>query len=138
DRNPPPGSAPAPRRAPSAGTPGWTRARARRCPRPRPRYRDETSERRTLAQHRRAARRREARAPARAQRPRIVRLAARWHAPAMTTLESYDPATGELVGEVPITPIEEISRVVARARQAQPAWHALGAEGRAERLARIG
>ena len=55
---------------------------------------------------------------------------------ATVTLASIDPATGEIVGEVPITPPEEIAAVVARARAAQPAWDALGLEGRADTLAR--
>lgn len=48
------------------------------------------------------------------------------------TLESINPATGEVVGTVPITPIDEVSGVVAKARTAQPAWNALGLEGRLE------
>jgi succinate-semialdehyde dehydrogenase/glutarate-semialdehyde dehydrogenase len=52
----------------------------------------------------------------------------------MRCLESFNPATGETVGEVPITPVEEIPAIVARARAAQPAWEALGVEGRAEVL----
>jgi acyl-CoA reductase-like NAD-dependent aldehyde dehydrogenase len=60
------------------------------------------------------------------------------HCPYMATVKSYNPATGELVGEVPITPVDEIAGVVARARAAQPAWQALGMDGRAEKLARMG
>jgi len=45
-------------------------------------------------------------------------------------LESINPATGEVVGSVPITPVEEIATVVAKARLAQPDWNALGLEGR--------
>ncbi len=52
----------------------------------------------------------------------------------METLKSYNPATAEVVGEVPITPASEIPPVVARARAAQPAWEALGLEGRIELL----
>jgi acyl-CoA reductase-like NAD-dependent aldehyde dehydrogenase len=54
----------------------------------------------------------------------------------MERLKSYDPATGEVVGEVPLTPLDQIPAVVARARAAQPAWDALGLEGRAELLGR--
>jgi len=54
----------------------------------------------------------------------------------METLRSFDPATGELVGEVPVTPAGEIQAAVDRARAAQPAWAALGLDGRAEILAR--
>jgi len=45
-------------------------------------------------------------------------------------LESINPATGEVVGMVPITPVEEIPDIVAKARQAQRDWNALGLEGR--------
>ncbi|HET9948131.1 MAG TPA: aldehyde dehydrogenase family protein [Longimicrobiales bacterium] len=54
----------------------------------------------------------------------------------MECLKSYNPATGEVVGEVPVTPVEEIPALVARARAAQPAWEALGARGRADVLAK--
>jgi succinate-semialdehyde dehydrogenase/glutarate-semialdehyde dehydrogenase len=54
-----------------------------------------------------------------------------------TTLPSIDPATGEIVGEVPVTPTEAITGIVARARAAQPAWQALGHDARAELLARV-
>jgi acyl-CoA reductase-like NAD-dependent aldehyde dehydrogenase len=49
-------------------------------------------------------------------------------------LESFDPATHELVGSVPLTPVAEIGTRVASARAAQPAWEALGFERRAELL----
>ncbi len=52
----------------------------------------------------------------------------------METLKSYNPATAEVVGEVPVTPASEIPAVVARARAAQPAWEALGLEGRIDLL----
>ena len=52
----------------------------------------------------------------------------------METLKSYNPATGALVGEVPVTQPEDISAVVDRSRAAQPAWAALGHEGRARLL----
>ena len=48
------------------------------------------------------------------------------------TLESINPATGEVVGSVPVTPVDAIPGVVAKARAAQPAWNALGLEGRLE------
>ena len=48
------------------------------------------------------------------------------------TLESINPATGEVVGSVPVTPVDAIPGVVAKARDAQPAWNALGLEGRLE------
>ena len=49
-------------------------------------------------------------------------------------LRSYNPATGEEVGSVPVTPASEVDAVIARARAAQPAWQALGAKKRAEML----
>ena len=52
----------------------------------------------------------------------------------MECLKSYDPATGDVVGEVPLTPVAEIPSVVARARAAQPAWETLGLKGRADIL----
>ena len=48
------------------------------------------------------------------------------------TLESINPATGEVAGSVPVTPVDAIPGVVAKARDAQPAWNALGLEGRLE------
>lgn len=53
----------------------------------------------------------------------------------MAKLVSYNPVDGAPVGEVPITPVEAIAGVVARARAAQPAWAALGPEGRRAALA---
>ncbi|HUP51066.1 MAG TPA: aldehyde dehydrogenase family protein [Longimicrobiales bacterium] len=52
----------------------------------------------------------------------------------MECLKSHNPATGDVVGEVPLTPVSDIPGIVARARAAQPAWDALGLEGRAELL----
>jgi acyl-CoA reductase-like NAD-dependent aldehyde dehydrogenase len=54
----------------------------------------------------------------------------------MESLKSYNPATGDVVGEVAVTPVEDISGIVDRDRSAQPAWEALGLEGRAELLKR--
>ena len=59
-------------------------------------------------------------------------------AAATDTLKSYNPATGELVGEIPATPIGEIAQIVARARAAQPAWRALGADQRAATIGPAG
>jgi succinate-semialdehyde dehydrogenase/glutarate-semialdehyde dehydrogenase len=53
----------------------------------------------------------------------------------MASLESLNPATGEKVGEVPVTAAADVGGVVAEARSAQPAWRALGLGGRAELLA---
>lgn len=54
----------------------------------------------------------------------------------MPTLPSLNPANGDVVGEVPVTPENEIQGLVDRARRAQPAWDALGLDGRAEVLKR--
>ena len=52
------------------------------------------------------------------------------------TITVENPATGEVVGQVPQTPAEDVGRIVERARAAQPAWEALGFEGRGELLRR--
>jgi len=54
-----------------------------------------------------------------------------------TTIRSFAPATGELIGEVRITPREEVAAVVARARRAQQAWAVLPVKERCERLLRF-
>ncbi len=50
------------------------------------------------------------------------------------TLDSINPATGEVVGSIPVTPVSAIAAIVALARDAQPAWADLGAEARAALL----
>jgi len=52
----------------------------------------------------------------------------------MEQLQSFDPATGESVGSVAVTPPEQVAQIVAAARAAQPAWEARGLAGRAEVL----
>jgi acyl-CoA reductase-like NAD-dependent aldehyde dehydrogenase len=47
-----------------------------------------------------------------------------------------NPATGAVVGEVPILSAEEVKALAERGRAAQPAWEALGFEGRARVLRR--
>jgi len=54
----------------------------------------------------------------------------------MSTLRSINPATGEVVGEVPLTAPEHVQDVVDRARRAQTSWAALGLDGRAAVLKR--
>jgi acyl-CoA reductase-like NAD-dependent aldehyde dehydrogenase len=49
---------------------------------------------------------------------------------ATNTLESINPATGDVVGSVPVTPASAIAEVVAKARRAQTAWNDLGLDGR--------
>jgi acyl-CoA reductase-like NAD-dependent aldehyde dehydrogenase len=52
-------------------------------------------------------------------------------------VRSYAPATGELLGEVPVHGTDDVLAVVARARKAQAAWGVLPVEERAERLLRF-
>jgi acyl-CoA reductase-like NAD-dependent aldehyde dehydrogenase len=47
-----------------------------------------------------------------------------------------NPATGEVIGSVPNRSADEVAEIVARAREAQPAWDALGFAGRARVLRR--
>jgi succinate-semialdehyde dehydrogenase/glutarate-semialdehyde dehydrogenase len=54
------------------------------------------------------------------------------HAEAARELISYDPATGEEVGRVPLGTPEDVARAVGRARAAQKGW---GASGFGERAA---
>ena len=49
-------------------------------------------------------------------------------------LSSYDPATGELVGTVPVTPVDQLGLVLHRARQAQRSWGGLTLAQRADLL----
>jgi len=53
-------------------------------------------------------------------------------------LESTNPANGEPIGRVSVTPAGAIPGLVDRARAAQAAWRDLGFEGRAERLSAAG
>jgi acyl-CoA reductase-like NAD-dependent aldehyde dehydrogenase len=52
-------------------------------------------------------------------------------------IRSYAPATGELLGEVPVDGTDEVLAVVLRARRAQAAWGVLPVDERAERLLRF-
>jgi acyl-CoA reductase-like NAD-dependent aldehyde dehydrogenase len=51
-------------------------------------------------------------------------------------IEVRNPATGEVIASVPALRVEDVAGVVARARAAQPAWEALGFEGRGRILRR--
>jgi acyl-CoA reductase-like NAD-dependent aldehyde dehydrogenase len=42
--------------------------------------------------------------------------------PTTVQIASLDPATGEVIGHVPVTSAEEVRQAVERARAAQPAW----------------
>jgi len=52
-------------------------------------------------------------------------------------IQSYAPASGDLLGEVPVMSSEEIFAVVERARKAQAAWGVLPVAERCERLLRL-
>ncbi|MDB5096847.1 MAG: Succinate-semialdehyde dehydrogenase [Cyanobacteria bacterium RYN_339] len=52
----------------------------------------------------------------------------------LPTLTSFDPATGEVLGTVPIMGPEQVGAAVALAREAFPAWRDLGFEGRRRKL----
>lgn len=52
------------------------------------------------------------------------------------TIAVENPATGATIREVPVTPPEDVAAIVDRARAAQPAWEALGYEGRGRILKR--
>ena len=53
-------------------------------------------------------------------------------------LESSNPANGEPIGRVPVTPPGSIAALVERSRAAQAGWRDLGLEARSERLAAAG
>src|SRR5215207_11492383 len=61
----------------------------------------------------------------------------------MATIEQTDtipvenPATGQGIRSLPVTSPEEVRVLVDRARAAQPAWEALGFEGRGRVLRRM-
>lgn len=52
------------------------------------------------------------------------------------TIKSHAPATGDLVGEVPITTRDEVLQTTRRAKKAQAAWGVLPVAERTERLLR--
>jgi acyl-CoA reductase-like NAD-dependent aldehyde dehydrogenase len=52
----------------------------------------------------------------------------------VTTLKSLNPATGDLVGEVTVTTMEQLARKVRAARAAQPGWAALEPAARADAI----
>jgi acyl-CoA reductase-like NAD-dependent aldehyde dehydrogenase len=56
---------------------------------------------------------------------------------ATDTIEVENPATGQVIRTLPITPPAEVAAMLARARAAQPAWQALGYEGRGRVLRRM-
>lgn len=56
----------------------------------------------------------------------------------MPTLKSFNPANGELVGEVAVTPADTVPAIVARARAAQSSWEAIGFDERARLMTQGG
>src|SRR3954451_19397512 len=52
------------------------------------------------------------------------------------TIEVTNPATGEVIRSVPVVAPQDVAPLVARARAAQPAWEALGYDGREKLLRR--
>jgi len=55
-----------------------------------------------------------------------------------TTIRDLDPATGELIAEIPCASTEEVRDAVARARAAQPGWAAVPIEERVTLVDRFG
>ena len=54
-----------------------------------------------------------------------------------TQIAVENPATGEVIGHVPVLGPDEVAAMAARGRAVQPAWNALGFEGRARVLSRM-
>ncbi|MGB0332040.1 MAG: aldehyde dehydrogenase family protein, partial [Planctomycetota bacterium] len=59
-------------------------------------------------------------------------------AQASATIANLDPASGDLIAEIPCATAEEVQAAVARARAAQPTWAKLGIEARVAALTRFG
>ncbi|MBU2693738.1 aldehyde dehydrogenase family protein [Pimelobacter sp. 30-1] len=55
----------------------------------------------------------------------------------MTTIAVENPATGQVIGTVPDLSADDVAAAARRARAAQPAWAALGYDGRAAVLRRM-
>ena len=53
------------------------------------------------------------------------------------TIQSFAPATGQLLGEAPVSSPDDVKRAVERARRAQEAWGALPIEERCTRMIRF-
>jgi acyl-CoA reductase-like NAD-dependent aldehyde dehydrogenase len=53
-----------------------------------------------------------------------------------TEIAVHNPATGELIRSVHATTVEELRAMAERGRAAQPAWEALGFDGRGKILRR--
>src|SRR6187455_252149 len=57
-------------------------------------------------------------------------------APQSDRIAVHNPATGEVIGHVPDLSAEQVAELARRGRAAQPAWEALGFEGRGRVLRR--
>lgn len=57
---------------------------------------------------------------------------------ALPSLRKCHPISGELLAEIPLTPLAALPELVARARAAQADWIALGARARGQALRRLG
>ncbi len=53
-------------------------------------------------------------------------------------ITSYNPATGESLGQVPITTEEELKEILEKSRKAQASWGALSLKERQDLLTRAG
>jgi succinate-semialdehyde dehydrogenase/glutarate-semialdehyde dehydrogenase len=51
--------------------------------------------------------------------------------------ECRNPATGEIIGQIPLTPEDELSRMFAESRMAQPVWAAVPVKERARVITRV-
>ena len=56
---------------------------------------------------------------------------------AATSLKSFNPRTGEVMREIPTTPVGDVAEIVAQARKVQPEWAAIPIEGRARMLREV-
>src|SRR5919199_3272104 len=56
---------------------------------------------------------------------------------ATETIDVENPATGQVIRTVPVTSPDDVAAMAGRARAAQPAWEALGFEGRGRVLRRM-
>lgn len=57
--------------------------------------------------------------------------------PAPASIEVTSPATGAVLGQVPNQNADEVAQAVARGRQAQPAWVAMGVQARGRALRQL-
>ncbi|MFN8418841.1 MAG: aldehyde dehydrogenase family protein [Anaerolineae bacterium] len=57
--------------------------------------------------------------------------------PESRLIESFNPATGAKIGEVRVTPLDDMSAIMARARAAQPAWEKRGLAARLQQLRQL-